>query len=148
MGRRMVECGPLRQAGGACLIATALLCGQAVAASRPLTVACSGTTTARSMSAEKSDPFDAIFVFDEAARSWMRTDPASGAGRPICMADDCTVLFSPTQIVARSGTLVATFDRRHRTFSAGDLKDVDGTMVEIITHATCHTPRVPTSRRP
>ncbi|MBB2175226.1 hypothetical protein [Gluconacetobacter johannae] len=138
----------MRRTGGTCLVAAALLCGQAVAAPRPLTVACSGTTTARSMSAEKSDPFDAIFVFDDAARSWVRTDPASGAGRPICLADDCTVLFSPTQVVARSGTLVATFDRRRQTFSAGDLKDVDGTMVEIITRATCHAPRVPPARRP
>ncbi|GBQ63865.1 hypothetical protein CFR76_12560 [Komagataeibacter swingsii] len=98
---------------------------------------CQGKTTARSMSDEKSHLFNADFIFDQAARSWVRTDSNTGASLPMCDTPDCTVTFSPAKVIARTGTLVATFDAKQKTFVAADLKDIDGTMAEIVTHAQC-----------
>ncbi|WP_182356436.1 hypothetical protein [Komagataeibacter europaeus] len=98
---------------------------------------CQGTTTARSMTDEKSHPFNADFIFDQVAQSWVRIDSRTGASLPMCDAADCTVTFSPAKVVARTGTLVATFDWQQKTFVAADLKDIDETMAEIVTRARC-----------
>ncbi|MFW7267917.1 hypothetical protein ACMAUO_08075 [Gluconacetobacter sp. Hr-1-5] len=121
------------------VIITALVLGGGLedAIAAPDVFVCSGTTTARNMEQEHATPFNARFVIDTVAKSWLRVDPATSVPHPLCTTPDCTITVDGDTLTARTGTLVVRFDRRHRTLTAGDLKTVGDVMVELITKASC-----------
>ncbi len=113
------------------------------AATSSKAISCVGQTKVKSMSGEEVTPYEAVFVINDAAKSWHAYSQATGGLVPFCMPAKCSLDYGPSWIIATEGAMKSGIDREAGTFRSANL-DRGADLKVTTVNAQCHAIPMPT----